>query len=97
VLVDRQIVCEEKLLLDRGLQETEIDRRARAEFGEVEFVQPIVEPLEPGHFRIDREPRVLADPAIVFMKAESGGLQRPGREITPNKFIRDAVQFGVRF
>jgi hypothetical protein len=56
------------------LQETEIDRRARAEFGEVEFAQPIVETFEPRQFRIDREPCVLADPAIVFMKPESGGV-----------------------
>jgi hypothetical protein len=97
VLVDRQVVCEKKLLLDRGLQEAEIDRRARAEFGEVEFVQPIVEPFEPRQFGIDRQPRVFADPAIVFVKPEGGGVQRPGREITPNKFIRDVVQLGVRF
>ena len=35
-LVDGQIVREEKLLLDRGVHEAEIDCRPRAEFGQVE-------------------------------------------------------------
>jgi hypothetical protein len=88
-------VREKKFLLDRDLQKTEINRRPQAEFGYVEFAQPIVETSEPCQLRIDREPRVFADSAIVFMKTQGGGVQRPGCEVAANEFIRDVVQLCV--
>ena len=97
MLVDGQVLHEKKLLLDRGLEEPEIDCGARPEFGQVEFFQPIIESSQARQLRIDRQPRVFADPAVVFMKTQGGGVQRPGREVAANEFIRDDVELCVRF
>jgi hypothetical protein len=69
-------VNEEELLLDRGLEEAEIDGRARPELGDIEFGQAIVEAPEAGSLGIDGEASVLIDPAVVFMEPERGCLER---------------------
>ena len=96
-LVDRQVLHEKQLFSDRGLEEAQIDGGARAELGEIEFLQAIVEATQAGQLGVDGEASVLVDPAIVFVETESGRLERAGGEITANVFVRDDVQLGVGF
>jgi hypothetical protein len=97
VVVDRDVVNEEKLLLDRSLEQAEIDGGARPEPGDIEFTQAIVEAAKAGDLGIDGEAGVLVDPAVVFVEPEGGGLKRARGEITADVFFRDAVEFGVGF
>ena len=79
------------------MQKTEIDAGARAEFLELEFLEPIIEPSQASELGIDGEPRVLVDAAIVFVETEGSRLKWAGREITADVFIRDDVELRVRF
>jgi hypothetical protein len=96
VLVDGQVLREKKLLLDRGLKKAEINCGARTELGQIEFFQPFIESFQTRQLGIDRQPCVFADPAIVFMKTQGGGVQRPGCEVPANEFIRDVIQLCIR-
>src|SRR6185437_1887981 len=59
VLVHPKVLDEEKFLFDGGLQKPEIDGRARAEFSDIEFREPIVEPVQAEELGIDGEAGVL--------------------------------------
>ena len=87
----------EKLLLYRGLEKPEIDGGARAELGQVELRQAFIEALEPRELRVDGEPRVFVDAAIVFVKPERRGVERMRGEVTANVFLRNRIELGVRF
>jgi hypothetical protein len=91
VIVDREVVNEEDLLPDRGLEQAEIDGGARSELGDIEFGQAIVEAAEARNLGIDGETGVFVDPAVVFVEPERGRLERAGGEITADVFFRDAV------
>jgi hypothetical protein len=97
VVVDREVLDEEELLLDGGLEEAEIDHGARTELGGIEFREAILETAEAGEFGVDGETGVFVDAAIVFMEPEGSGLERAGGEITANVFFGDVVEFGVGF
>ena len=96
-VVDREVVDEEELLPDRGLEETEIDDGARAELGEIEFGQSIVEAAQAGNLGVDGEAGVFVDAAVVFVEAERGRLERARGKVATDVFFRDDVELGVRF
>jgi hypothetical protein len=97
VVVDRQVVDEEEFFFDGSLEKTEVDRGARAELGDVEFREALLEPVEPGELCVDGEAGVLVNAAIVFVKPESGGLERAGGQIAADVFVRDEIELGVGF
>ena len=59
----------------------------RAEFVEIEFFQPIVEPLQARKLGVDRQPRVVIDLAVVFMETKSDGLERPRGQVAFDEFL----------
>ena len=64
-----------------------IDRIARAELFEIEFFQPIVEPLQARKLGVDRQSRVVIDLAVVFMETESDSLERPRGQVALDVFL----------
>ena len=94
-LENRHVLNEKKLTADRRLQNAQIDRIARAEFFEIEFFQPIVEPLQARKLGVDRQSRVVIDLAVVLMETQSNSLERPRGQVTLDEFLGDAVEIGV--
>ena len=97
MLVDAEITDEKQFAFNGGLEHAKIDGGAGPEFGDIEFREAIVEAAEPGQLGVDGEARVFVDPAVVFVKTESGRVKRARGEIAADVFVRDDVQFGVRF
>ena len=62
---------------------------------EVEFVQPIVEPPEPGKFGIKSESAIIGDFAVIFVKPESGSLERASSEVAFDVFLGHRFVIGI--
>ena len=86
-LENRHVLDEKKLTADRRLQNAQIDRIARAEFFEIEFFQPIVEPLQARKLGVDRQSRVVIDLAVVLMETQSDSLERPRGQVAFDEFL----------
>jgi hypothetical protein len=86
---------EEKLFLDRGLEQPQVDRGPRPELGEIEFFQALIEASQARQLRIDRQPGVFIDAAVVFVEAEVSRMQRARGEITANEFLGDVIELDV--
>jgi hypothetical protein len=97
VVVDGEVLEQEKLFLDRGLDEPEIDGGASPEFCDIELCHAIVETAEPRDLGVDGEPGVFVDPAVVFVEAEGSGEKGPGGQVSADIFIRDGVELGIGF
>ncbi|HSV62521.1 MAG TPA: hypothetical protein VLH83_04185, partial [Chthoniobacterales bacterium] len=97
VLVDPEVANEKEFAFHGGLEEAQIDGGARPEFSEIEFRQAIVEAAQTRQLGVNGETGVFVNAAVVFVKTESGGLERARGEIAADVFVRDVVQFGVGF
>ncbi len=93
-LVDRHRFTLEDFVANGGLQNSQVDRLPLAEFIELEFLEPVIEPFQPGKFGIEREPAVIRDLPIVFMQA--GGAEKGSRgEVALDEFLRYRLIFRI--
>ncbi len=70
---------------------------ALAQLARVELAELILKTLQPFHFRIDREPAVVADFAVVLMETEGHALERPGCQVAADEVEHQFVEIRVRF
>ena len=54
-------------LRQNSLKNLQIDRLPLTQFTELEFLEPVLEPLQPGKLGIEREAAVIADLAVVLV------------------------------
>ena len=92
-LVDRHCLTLKNVPSNRGLQNSQIDGLTLAHFIEIELLKTILEPLQAGKFSVEREPAVIADLTVVFVKAQGCALKRPRGEVALNEFLSDRFVF----
>ena len=77
------------------MKDAKVDGLTRTQILGIKLRQAIVESPEPGKFGVQRETAIIADFAIILMKAESGSLQRVSSEIRLNIFLGYGFVFGI--
>src|SRR5262249_6151829 len=92
---DRHVLHFKQVALDRCLQNSKVDRLPCTQFRWIEFGQAIIETPEPGKFRVECEAAVIADFAVIFVKTESGSLERMSGEVSLYVFLGYRFVFGV--
>ena len=92
-LVDRHRFTLEDFVANGGLQNSQVDRLPLAEFIELEFLEPVIEPFQPGKFGIEREPAIIRDLPIVFMQADGRAQKGAGGEVALDELLRDCLVF----
>src|SRR5262249_43436423 len=94
-LEDRHVLHFKETSLHRCLKNSKVDGLTRTQILGIKLGQAIVESAEPGKFGIQRETTIIADFAIILMKAESRSLQRVSSEIRLNIFFSYGLVFGI--
>src|SRR5207245_3183176 len=84
---DRHVLHFKDISLHRCLKNSKVNGLTRTQILGIKLRQAIVESAEPGNFGVQRQTTIIADFAIILMKAESGSLQRVSSEIRLNIFL----------
>src|SRR5207302_2624952 len=95
-LVDRHRLALENFSADGGLENSQINRLPLAEFSEIEFLQPIFEPLQTRKLRVEREPAVIRNLAVVFVQSFGSAEQWTGGEVTLDELLGQRFVFRIR-
>jgi hypothetical protein len=82
-------------MLDRGLQDAQVNRLTLTEFIEVKLLQAIVKSTEAGELGVECEAAVVRHFPVVLMKPERDGLKRARGEITFDVLLRHRFILGV--
>src|SRR4029077_6854658 len=92
---DRHVLHFKQFSLHRCLQNPEVDGLPQTQFRWIKLGQPIIESPEPGEFGVEREATIIADPAVVLVKTESGSVERMSGQIRLYVFLSYRFEFGV--
>src|SRR5205085_4085520 len=95
-LVDRHRLALENFSANGGLENSQINRLPLAEFSEVEFLQPVLEPFQTLKLRVERESAVVGNLAIEFVQSHRRAEQRTGGEVTLDELLGQRFVFGIR-